>query len=212
MSERTGSRKRSIASLLQSAVDLKVHCEKDKEQLLGAGLSWNYYDELLEWTDKTQKYHTQMILYREDCKCATAALVTFARECSDLRTAFRELVISALENVSSRSMIAGMSQNKAYIDISLDLLELAVTAEKLISKVPHCIRDKEIIPKARDYSAQLFKMASGSKIPYPPDPQIKQNYLEAKEILTSVIKQIRSIGKNTFREDPVRRRAYLQEG
>jgi hypothetical protein len=212
MSEKTGSRKRSIASLLQSAVDLKVHCEKDKELLVGAGLSWSYYDELLEWTDKTQKYYTQMILYREDCKCATAALVAFARECSDLRTTFRELVISALEKVSSRSMIAGMSQKKAYIDISFDLLELAVIAEKLISKDPHYIREKELIPKARDYSAQLFQMASGSKIPNPPDPQIKQKYLEAKKTLASVKKQIQSIGKNTFREDPVRRRAYLFEG
>jgi hypothetical protein len=209
MSEKTGSRKRSIASLLQSAVDLKIHCEKDKELLVGAGLSWSYYDKLLEWTDKTQKYHTQMILYREDCKCATAALVAFARECSDLRTVFRELVISAAESIGIQKKIAGMGRNRAYIDISQDLLELAVFAEKLINKAPQCITEKELIKKARAYSTELFTMASGSTAPYPPVPQIRHHYSEAVKTLTAVIKQIKRIGNNAFRDDPVRRKAYL---
>jgi hypothetical protein len=209
MSEKNGSRKYSIASLLQNAVDLKVHCETDKEQLIAAGLSWHYYDELLEWTVKAQKLYIQIMLYREDCKCATKALETFASTCSDLRTDMREILISAMELFQVKTKIPGMSQKKAYIDISQDLLQLAVTGEKLMKKVPECNLEKEVIEKARSYSKELFYMASGSKMPYPPVPHIKQNFADAVKALTIVTQQIRKIGKIAFRSNPGRRRAYL---
>ena len=51
-----------------------------------------------------------------------------------------------------------MSRKKAYIDISQDLMDLAVTAERFMFKAPGFFTDKQIVSKARSHSALLRKM------------------------------------------------------
>jgi hypothetical protein len=208
MSGKTGYRKLSPSSLIQTATNLKVHCEKDKGKLISAGFSWSTYEKLVELIREVQNDYTRILLYREDRKCESYSLKVFARVCIDFRSFFRELLLNSIEH-NTIVKIPGMSQRKSYIDISQDLLCLAVTAERILNKFPDCRIPPELIARSRDYSSRLFSMSSNFTVSYPAIPTYALAYEKTKQELLGLIKHIRCIGRNAFRVEPLRKRAYL---
>lgn len=136
MKKEKGFRKINIFYFIQDAVDMRVLCERDKEKLIAANLPWSKYDELLVKTDELIPLSRKLLLLREDCKYEASCLQEFARECYKLRSKLRNALNNSFELAGWERKIPGMSRKKAYIDISQDLMDLAVTAERFMFKAP----------------------------------------------------------------------------
>ncbi len=98
-----------------------------------------------------------------------------------------------------------MSQKKAFIDISQDLLDLAVLAEKFVSQEPGFFINTEMIPKARRNSDMLLKMISRKEVS---KTNIQERCNDKCQSLKATMRVIRTTGKIAFSENPRRRKAY----
>lgn len=204
-----GFRKSSISATIQDAFDLKVLCEKDKAQLIEAGLPWSRYDELIEATNELTALNRKLLLYREDCKCEVASLRKFAQKCHKFRSKLRQTLIFALELAQWELKMPGLSSRKAYIDISQDLLELAVLAEKFVAKEPRFFTETGLILKARKDSDSLLKMMSRKELFFNDSKKAKKKCLDSHQSLSKIMKVIRTAGKKAFLDNPGKRAAYM---
>lgn len=208
MNKKKGFRKISITSFIQDAVDLRVNCEKDKEKLIATNLQWCKYDELLEKTEELIQLNSKLLLCREGCKCEVSCLLEFARECYKLRSKLRSALNNSFEMAGWEEKIPGVSRKKAYIDISQDLMDLAVTAERFMFKAPGFFTDKQIVSKARSHSALLRKMEAKKTKLLDSKSILNKECLDKCRSLHSVMKIIRAAGKIAFCDDPNRKKAY----
>lgn len=209
MKKKKGFRKIAIDLYIQDAINLKVICMKDKEKLIAASLSWSKYDELLVKTEELIPLHRKLLLFREDCKYEASCLRDFARECYKLRSKLRRTLNNYFVLAGWERKIPGMSRKKAYIDISQDLMELAVSAERFKAKAPGYFTDTEMITKARDNSTRLFRMSARKTILFDSKSDLQDQCLDKCRSLHSIMKAIRTAGKIAFDDNPLRRSAYL---
>lgn len=204
-----GFRKSSISATIQDAFDLRVLCEKDKTQLIAAGLLWSKYDELLQATDELIVLNRKLLLYREDCKCEAASLKKYAYQCHKLRSRLRQALVFAIELAQWELKIPGLSSKRAYIDISQDLLELAVLAEKFVAKEPRFFNETGLILKARKDSDMLLKMMSRKELFFNDGKKALKRCRDSRQALSKIINIIRTAGKKAFLDNPCRRAAYV---
>jgi hypothetical protein len=132
----------------------------------------------------------------------------FAKECSKLRSKLRSSLNDAFELAESENRIPGLSQKKAYIDISQDLMDLAVTAERIMAEEPEYFTEKELIQKARINSEKLRKMACRKEVSFNPNNELPESGREKALLINKIMKKIRIYGRRAFADDPIRRSAY----
>lgn len=207
-SRANGFRKKSLIALILEAVSLKIHCEKDKEKLIAEKLPWSLYEKLQQMIEELTSLNRKVLLYREDCKYETSVVKDFAKECSKLRSELRSSLNNAFKLAESERIIPGLSQNKAYIDISQDLMDLAVTAERFMANEPEYFTETEMVQKARTNSEKLRKMACRKEVSFNSNNELPESAREKFKLLNKIMKKIRVYGRNAFANDPKRRSAY----
>ncbi len=208
MEKKRGFRKISITSFIQDAIDLRALCEKDKEMLIAANLPWSKYDELLMKTEELIPLSRKLLQCREDCKYEVSCLQKFARECYNLRSKLRNALNNSFELAELKKKIPGMSRKKAYTDISQDLMDLAVMAERFIFKNPGIFPDTQMVTKARSNSVLLRKMEVKKKKLFDSRSVLQDECFEKCRSLNAVMKTIRAAAKIAFYDNPIRRKAY----
>jgi len=207
-SRANGFRKKSLIALILEATSLKILCEKDREELIAAKLPWSLYEKLQQMIAELSSLNGKILLYREDSKCETSVVKDFAKECSKLRSELRSSLNNAFKLAESERIIPGLSRKNAYIDISQDLMDLAVTAERFMAKEPEYFTDKEMVQKARINSEKLRKMASRKEVEFNPYNELPESGREKFILLNKIMKRIRIYGRKAFADDPIRRSAY----
>lgn len=207
MTKKSGFRNRSVSALLQDAADLRVLCEKDKEQLIAAGLNWSYYDKLQEKAELLQKLHSNVMLYLEDRKYEMALKKTLRQMCIVLRTDMKKNLVNIVKIKDINKRIPSMSRNRTNAGISQDLLDLAICAENMLIKYPDCCIKMEWIEKLRTCSSKLLKMSSVPKGPSS-DPQLYFQHQLVRNELQVIIQLIRRYGKLAFYNNPRHIKAY----
>lgn len=208
MKKEKGFRKINIFYFIQDAVDMRVLCERDKEKLIAANLPWSKYDELLVKTEELIPLSRKLLLLREDCKYEASCLQEFARECYKLRSKLRNALNNSFELAGWERKIPGMSRKKAYIDISQDLMDLAVTAERFMFKAPGFFTDQQMVSKARSNSALLRKMQAKKTILFDSKSIMQEECMEKCRSIHAIMKTIRAAAKTAFDDNPFRRKAY----
>lgn len=207
-SRANGFRKKSLIALILEATSLKILCEKDREELIAAKLPWSLYEKLQQMIAELSSLNGKVLLYREDCKYETSVVKDFAKECSKLRSKLRSAINEAFELAESEKRIPGLSQKKSYIDISQDLMDLAVTAERIMAEEPEYFTETEMVLNARTNSEKLRKMACRKEVSFNPNNELPESGREKALLINKIMKKIRIYGRRAFANDPKRRSAY----
>jgi len=207
-SRANGFRKKSMTALILEAACLKVLCEKDKEKLIAAKLPWSLYEKLQQMIEELTSLNRKVLLYREDCKYETSVVKDFAKECSKLRSELRSSLNNAFKLAESGRIIPGLARKNAYIDISQDLMDLAVTAERFMAEEPEYFTETEMVKKARINSEKLRKMMSRKEVMFNSNNELPESGREKFKALNKIMNRIRVYGRKAFADDPLRRSAY----
>ncbi len=208
MKHSDGFRKISIASLIQDAFDLKIHLTKDLEVLTKAGMDPGIIEELIRKAKETEKLDTEYHLYKQDYRCATISLSEFKSECRITRSALRKLLNRNYCNTGIQLSIPSLKHKQASVDISQDLLELAIHAESMIKKYPGSNIDSSLITKARQMSDDLLKKTTQHTLDHPYQSPLNSKRKEAIYSLKFLMKEIRQFARGVFQSDSVRVKAY----
>ncbi len=105
----------------------------------------------------------------------------------------------AFELAESERKIPGLARKNAYIDISQDLMDLTVTAERLMTKEPEYFTETEMIQRARINSEKLRKMACRKEVLFNSDNELPESGREKFKLLNKIMKKIRVYGKESIR-------------
>ncbi len=208
MKNTQGFRKVSIATLIQDAYDLKAHIESDFDTLTKAGFDPDKIQQLLLMAQEVEKLDVQYYLYKDDYRCATKTLDQFRSECIEIRTALREALNTAFNIVELNRSISGLSRKRASVDISQDLLDLAILAEGKMKRCPDLPIDSELIAKARQMSNELLQRVTQHTLNHPSLSTLYTQRNEAINQLKAIIKEIRLFGRLALRGNP-RVKLYL---
>jgi uncharacterized protein (DUF2235 family) len=202
MNKNQGFRKVSIATLIQDAFDLKVHVETDFDTFTNAGFDPDKIQQLLQRAHEVEKLDVQYYLYKNDYRRATDKLDRFRSECIEVRTALREVLNHAFNIAELNGSISGLSRKRASIDISQDLLALAILAESQKENSPDMFIDSELIVKARQMSDELLQRITQHTLNHPSQSPLNLQRKEAINNLKTIIKEIRLFGRIVLRGNP----------
>jgi hypothetical protein len=203
-----GFRKVSIASLIQDAFDLRIHLTKDLDVLTRAGLDPNSITELIQKTKETERIDLEYQLYKQEYRRATISLSKFKTECKKKRASLHKLLNRSYSNTGLNYTITSLKHKRASVDISQDLLELAIHAESMNKRYPGSIIDSSLITNARQMSGDLLKMATQHALDHPHQIPLSSKRKEAIYSLKVLMKEIRHFARDVLQSEPVRVKAY----
>lgn len=203
-----GFRKVSITSLIKDAVDLKKHVEEDFYTLVKAGFDPDKLAQLIQRTQEVEQLNTKFNLDKQNYHLTTRSLNQLKLESIRFRTTLREIINNAHICTGLNTTIPGMGQKRSFADISQDLLDLAIHAEGMMEKVVWLSKEKDLVIKARQLSAELTQRASQHALSNPAASSLSSKRKEAIDKLKRNMREIRYFARIVLRDNPIRVKMY----
>ncbi len=203
-----GFRKVSIASLLQDAVDLKIHVEKDFYALVKAGFDPDKLAQLIQRTQEVEQLNTRFNLDKQNYHLATRSLNQLKLESIKFRTTLREIINNVHICTDLKTKIPGMGQKRSFAEISQDLLDLAIHAEGMMEKAIWFSKEKDLVIKARQLSTELLQRASQHALLNPSASTLSSKRKGAINELKKCIQEIRCFARIVLQDNPTRVKVY----
>jgi hypothetical protein len=197
-----------LAELVQEGYDTQYKCEKDRTELLRAGIDWAFVETLSSLSDRCSRADVLWQVCKSNKKVIVGELQDMAKVAKNIRSKFADVIRASKPFVDSGRKLPSMSRNNKYEDIIQDLYDLYYIADRLCNNDSNAIADKNLME-------QVLTMHHTLDAKYVERASYKDRIIDraqqrdkAAEELKNRLVEIHSVGRNAFNDDPVKASRY----
>jgi hypothetical protein len=199
---------RNVASLIQRANDLVHACRRDKQELLAAGMDWQFVERAARLIPLLAQTEAECKLDREVRWTDTANLNSFVKECRKLRTRIATDLRTAAAAHSIPLRVPPLSNKCCRSELVQALADLSFIINSFKTELQQAHFDVSLAALVGDTATKLsLQMADIVLDREAPLPRLEKRNTYFHELRTLLI-SICTFGRKSFPSDTRLRRAY----